>query len=145
MNAASNLSAISEFILENHVISICAATASDIWCANCFYVYDAEQVCFYFMTDPDSRHSQLAIQQTMVAGTINGQPSNILSIKGLQYRGTMTPVHDAEHSHAYALYTNSFPIAKIKSLPLWKIEIQEMKFTNNSLGFGRKKLWQRSA
>lgn len=61
------------------------------------------------------------------------------------YKGTIYLLDDGEEKQqAYQAYTHRFPIAKIKSLPLWKIVIQEMKFTNNSLGFGKKISWERS-
>ena len=96
------------------------------------------------MSDPKSRHSEFALQNNRVAGTINSQPSNVLSIKGVQYAGTIRLVDNMEYQHAYDLYTHRFPIAKIKSLPIWDIKIDEMKFTNNSLGFGKKLLWTRT-
>lgn len=140
-----DLKSISDFITQNHVISFCCCSDDDIWAANSFYIYDKDNVCFYFMSDPETRHGQLAINNDKVAGTINEQPSNILSIKGLQYRGIISLVNDdTEKSQAYDAYTHQFPIAKIKSLPIWKIQIEEMKFTNNSLGFGKKLRWSRT-
>jgi Uncharacterized protein conserved in bacteria len=140
----TDLDMISEYISENHVISFCCFAEDDIWAANSFYIFNKDDVCFYLMSDPNTRHGRLAIANPVVAGTINEQPSNILSIKGLQYKGVMALLADGvERQLAYQTYTQRFPVAKIKSLPLWKIEIQEMKFTNNSLGFGKKISWER--
>ena len=140
----SELDIITDYIKNNHVISFCCYTEHDIWAANSFYIFDQENVCFYFMTDPNTRHGKLALANPVAAGTINGQPSNIQSIKGLQYKGIIALISDStERQQAYQAYTQRFPVAKIKSLPLWKIVIQEMKFTNNSLGFGKKISWKR--
>ena len=78
----SELDIITDYIKNNHVISFCCYTEHDIWAANSFYIFDQENVCFYFMTDPGTRHGKLALANPIAAGTINGQPSNIQSIKG---------------------------------------------------------------
>lgn len=96
------------------------------------------------MSDPKSKHSVLSLENNRVAGTINSQPSHILSIKGVQYSGTASLVDHETQQHAYDLYTERFPIAKIKSLPIWEIKIDRLKFTNNSMGFGKKLVWSRA-
>jgi uncharacterized protein YhbP (UPF0306 family) len=83
------------------------------------------------------------LQNHLVAGTVNGQPKNISLIKGIQYKGVISLLTEENNADALSLYTKRFPIAKIKSLPLWKIEISELKFINNILGFGNKTLWYR--
>jgi uncharacterized protein YhbP (UPF0306 family) len=95
------------------------------------------------MTSTESRHSQLMHKNNLVAGTVNGQPKNIGLIKGVQYKGAISLLTDENITNALSLYTKRFPIAKIKSLPLWEIEISELKFTNNVLGFGKKLEWYR--
>jgi len=140
----NNLNDMLPFIKKQHVLSLCCTNGNDIWCANCFYVFDETEIAFYIMTSEESRHANLLSGMNQkIAGTINGQPKNISLIKGLQYSGTMKKIVKEEEQRALNLYTKRFPIAKIKSLPLWKIEISEMKFTNNVLGFGKKSIWMR--
>ena len=131
------------YLKKQHVLSLCCSFDDDIWCANCFYVFDEEKVVFYLMTSTESRHSKLMLKNHLVAGTVNGQPKNISLIKGIQYKGAISLLTDENKADALFLYTKRFPIAKIKSLPIWKIEISELKFTNNILGFGNKTLWYR--
>lgn len=143
INEQESSTPIFTYLKKQHVLSLCCSFNDDIWCANCFYVFDEENIAFYLMTSIESRHSKLMLKNHLVAGTVNGQPKNISLIKGIQYKGVISLLTEENNADALSLYTKRFPIAKIKSLPLWKIEISELKFTNNILGFGNKTLWYR--
>lgn len=143
INEQESSTPIFTYLKKQHVLSLCCSFNDDIWCANCFYVFDEENIAFYLMTSIESRHSKLMLKNHLVAGTVNGQPKNISLIKGIQYKGVISLLTEENNADALSLYTKRFPIAKIKSLPLWKIEISELKFINNILGFGNKTLWYR--
>ena len=144
INEQESSNPIFTYLKKQHVLSLCCSFDDDIWCANCFYVFDEKEVAFYLMTSTESRHSKLMLNNHLVAGTVNGQPKNISLIKGIQYKGVISLLAEENKNNALSLYTKRFPIAKIKSLPLWKIEISELKFTNNVLGFGKKSDWHRA-
>lgn len=144
INEQESSNPIFTYLKKQHVLSLCCSFDDDIWCANCFYVFDEKEVAFYLMTSTESRHSKLMLNNHLVAGTVNGQPKNISLIKGIQYKGVISLLAEENKNDALSLYTKRFPIAKIKSLPLWKIEISELKFTNNVLGFGKKSDWHRA-
>lgn len=143
INEQESSNPIFTYLKKQHVLSLCCSFDDDIWCANCFYVFDEKEVAFYLMTSTESRHSKLMLNNHLVAGTVNGQPKNISLIKGIQYKGVISLLAEENKNDALSLYTKRFPIAKIKSLPLWKVEISELKFTNNILGFGNKSDWHR--
>ena len=42
-----------------------------------------------------------------------------------------------------ARYVNRFPIARMLRAPVWEIRPDELKFTDNTLGFGTKLHWLR--
>ena len=143
INEQESSNPIFTYLKKQHVLSLCCSFDDDIWCANCFYVFDEKEVAFYLMTSAESRHSKLMLNNHLVAGTVNGQSKNISLIKGIQYKGVISLLAEENKNDALSLYTKRFPIAKIKSQPLWKIEISELKFTNNILGFGNKSAWHR--
>jgi uncharacterized protein YhbP (UPF0306 family) len=41
-------------------------------------------------------------------------------------------------------YIKEFPYAAVADLELWRLEADFMKLTDNTLGFGKKLIWQRS-
>ncbi|MGS3108660.1 hypothetical protein AB2881_32060, partial [Escherichia coli] len=42
-------------------------------------------------------------------------------------------------------YVKRFPVARMLSAPVWEIRPDEIKFTDNTLGFGKKLHWRRDA
>jgi len=131
------------YLKKQHVLSVCTGSGEDLWCANCYYVFNEARMAFWLMTETDTRHGALMLMQTHVAGTISGQPKSILLIKGVQYRGRVHRLSDARAAAALQAYQKRFPVAKKVSAPLWEIALDELKMTDNALGFGHKIVWRR--
>lgn len=98
---------------------------------------------FWIMTEPDTRHGALMMLNPQVAGTVNGQPRSVLLIKGVQYRGRVKRLEEATEQVARAAYQKRFPVSRKVSAPLWEIMLDEVKMTDNALGFGKKIAWVR--
>ncbi len=96
------------------------------------------------MTEPDTRHGLLLMKNAHVAGTVNGQPKTVLLIKGIQYRGQITQLKDEAEKQAREAYQKRFPVSRKVTAPLWEIRLDELKMTDNALGFGKKISWQRN-
>jgi len=143
LSESETFAAIARYVKKQHVLSLCCGSAENLWCANCFYVFDATQAVFWLMTEADTRHGELIQQQPIVAGTINGQPKSVLLIKGVQYRGQIARLTGEREALARTAYCKRFPVAKKVSAPLWEIRLDELKMTDNALGFGEKLRWQR--
>lgn len=138
-------SLIARFLNKQHVLTLCAGNGADMWCANCFYVFDAERMALWLMTEPHTRHGELMQQRPRVVGTIAPQPKTIALIRGVQYRGDIARLYGEEETLARARYCKRFPIAKVMKAPIWQLTLQEVKMTDNTLGFGKKLHWSRSA
>lgn len=116
------LTAISRWLAKQHVVTWCVQQEGELWCANAFYLFDAQKVAFYILTEEKTRHAQMSGPQAAIAGTVNGQPKTVALIRGVRGR---------------------FPVARMLSAPVWEIRLDEIKFTDNTLGFGKKLVWQR--
>ena len=136
----SDLPHLIRYLKKQHVLSLCAHHGDDMWCASCFYVFDETRMAFWLMTEPATRHGALMQRNPQVAGSINGQPKSVLLIKGVQYRGRIQLTDEARARQAYQ---KRFPVAKKVTAPLWEIVVDELKMTDNALGFGTKITWQR--
>ncbi|AIR69575.1 YhbP family protein [Dickeya fangzhongdai] len=143
MEAENTLGVISRYLKKLHVLTLCVSDDDDLWCANCFYVFDDEQIAFYLMTEPDTRHGEIMRRCPQVAGTVNGQPKSVLLIKGVQFLGEISRLTGDEEAQARSRYNVRFPIARSSGAPVWKLSLKEMKMTDNALGFGKKHLWRR--
>ncbi|MGU9867306.1 YhbP family protein [Kluyvera ascorbata] len=137
------LTAISKWLAKQHVVSWCVAKEGELWCANAFYVYDAQRVAFYLLSEETTRHGQMTGQQAPVAGTINGQPKTVALIRGVQFKGEIRLLSGDEADEKRALYVKRFPVARMLSAPVWELRLDELKFTDNTLGFGKKMHWLR--
>ncbi|EOC1349953.1 YhbP family protein [Cronobacter dublinensis] len=138
------LDAISQWLAKQHVVTYCVGREDALWCANAFYVYDRERVAFYLLSDTKSRHGEMAGQKARVAGTVNGQTKTVARIRGVQFAGELRLVEAPESEALRERYNRRFPVARAMSSPLWEIRLDEIKFTDNTLGFGKKLAWLRA-
>lgn len=139
----SDLTAITRYLKKQHVLSLCCCDDDLLWCANCFYVFDETRMAFWLMSATDTRHGALMLAAPPVAGTINGQPATALRIKGVQYRGEARLLKGELEQQARTAYCERFPIARKMKAPVWEIRLDELKMTDNTLGFGKKMQWLR--
>ncbi|WP_105664876.1 YhbP family protein [Cronobacter dublinensis] len=138
------LDAISQWLAKQHVVTYCVGREDALWCANAFYVYDRERVAFYLLSDTRSRHGEMAGRKARVAGTVNGQTKTVARIRGVQFAGELRLVEAPESEALRERYNRRFPVARVMSSPLWEIRLDEIKFTDNTLGFGKKLAWLRA-
>ncbi|EOI3502746.1 YhbP family protein [Cronobacter dublinensis] len=138
------LDAISQWLAKQHVVTYCVGREDALWCANAFYVYDRERVAFYLLSDTKSRHGEMAGRKALVAGTVNGQTKTVARIRGVQFAGELRLVEAPESEALRERYNRRFPVARVMSSPLWEIRLDEIKFTDNTLGFGKKLAWLRA-
>ncbi|EOC1299096.1 YhbP family protein [Cronobacter dublinensis] len=138
------LDAISQWLAKQHVVTYCVGREDALWCANAFYVYDRERVAFYLLSDTKSRHGEMAGRKARVAGTVNGQTKTVARIRGVQFAGELRLVEAPESEALRERYNRRFPVARVMSSPLWEIRLDEIKFTDNTLGFGKKLAWLRA-
>ncbi|PWC20184.1 hypothetical protein DDT52_09960 [Brenneria roseae subsp. roseae] len=138
------LDAISRYLKKLHVLTLCVGDNSDLWCASCFYTYDQQQVAFYLMTELHTRHGELMRRQPRVAGTVSGQPKSVMLIKGVQFQARAELLQGEDEQQARAHYNSRFPIARSVKAPVWRLQLTELKMTDNTLGFGKKRHWQRT-
>ncbi|HEN3568346.1 TPA: YhbP family protein [Yersinia enterocolitica] len=143
VNNPDDLISITRFLRQQHVLTLCAGSGMDMWCANCFYVFDEAKMALYLMTEKHTRHGELMLINPQVVGTIATQPRTVALIKGIQYRGEITELKDDAEHLARQHYCRRFPVAKVACAPLWQLNLLEIKMTNNTLGFGKKLYWSR--
>lgn len=137
------LDAISRWLNKQHVLTYCVGGNEDLWCANAFYYYDPQRIAFYLLTEAHSRHGKLIGKGAPVAGTVNGQPKNVALIRGVQFRGNIRMLEESEAASVRNFYYKRFPVARIMTAPVWEIQLDELKMTDNTLGFGKKLSWLR--
>ncbi|WP_064718655.1 YhbP family protein [Proteus hauseri] len=141
----NSLKIIKQFINEHHVFTLCTTNSmQDIWCANCFYWFDKQQMRLIFLTEKKTRHAQMMQKNLSVAGSISTQEMSISNLQGIQFTGSVSLLTGIEELSARQHYCSRFPVALAAiHTPIWQLQLQEIKMVNNSLGFGTKLYWQR--
>jgi uncharacterized protein YhbP (UPF0306 family) len=134
------LEKIEAFLAKHHLLSLATAADNTPQSASLFYAYDAENVAFIVASDGKTEHIRNILLNNMVAGTVALETDAVGKIEGIQFKGLMHAVSQEEG----ALYFKRFPYARVMDPQLWKIELADIKLTDNRLGFGKKLYWQRA-
>ncbi len=130
-------SKIETFIGEHHLLSL-ATLGEVLWCCSLFYAYDSDAIAFIIATDPATIHGLNVVKNPIVAGTVVLETKTVGKIQGIQFRGEMTSCRDGRE-----IYFKAFPYALVMNPTLWRIRLDEIKMTDNTLGFGKKLIWKR--
>lgn len=124
---------IENFFRRHHLMTIATNDDSGVWCANVFYVYDNNRLIFF--SSPSTRHIKSALANSQVAVSIALVSKVIARLQGAQITGRFV----AQDNQQYRpLFLSKFPVAALWNEDIWSIEIETVKFTDNTLGFGKK-------
>lgn len=125
---------IVNFINKHHLLTLATSCDNTPYCASCFFVFDKEAPCFIIATDEKTRHGREALLNPTVAGTIALETNMVGKIQGIQFSGIFRVATVGEKM----TYFKRFPYALAMNPSLWSIDIGYIKFTDNTLGFGKK-------
>ena len=130
---------IVKFINKHHVLTLATVDEEGMpYVANCFYAYDSARNLFIFTSDTTTRHGGHMAITPHVALSIPLETRIVGRVQGIQICGrAMRGDDEAKRS-----YVKRFPYAMAMPLNIWMVEPTWMKLTDNTLGFGKKLIWQ---
>jgi uncharacterized protein YhbP (UPF0306 family) len=97
-------------ISEQRGMTLATARESDAWAAHVYYVY--LRSCFYFFSDPASRHIEESLASGGAAGVITAASTSWRDIRGIQMTGTIEAVSlGRETVEVLRAYLKKFPFA----------------------------------
>jgi uncharacterized protein YhbP (UPF0306 family) len=135
---------IDKYISQQTCANVCCVDdKNNPYCFSCFYSYNAEDGLMYYKSENDTAHSKFLLQNPVIAGTILPDKLNFLQIKGVQFEGKVLSMEDPLSQHATTHYYKKHPIALTMPGEIWTIQINHIKFTDNSFVFGEKISWNR--
>jgi uncharacterized protein YhbP (UPF0306 family) len=134
---------ISDFLMDQSVVTIATSIKNQPYCASCYYAFVPGNNLLVFKSDSDTKHIEDALTNNTVAGTI--LPDKIVKAKpkGIQFTGIFMKAEGSTGKKAKHAYLKKYPVAGIFRGDIWVIEISKIKFTDNTLIFGKKTLWER--
>lgn len=128
-----------KFIKKHHVLTLATVNSEGMpYVANCFYAFDAKRNLFVFTSDLATRHGAEMAANSSVALSIVLETRIVGRVQGLQATGRALRGDD----EARKCYIKRFPYAAAADLEIWMVEPTMMKLTDNTLGFGKKLVWQ---
>ncbi|MFI3333153.1 MAG: pyridoxamine 5'-phosphate oxidase family protein [Rikenellaceae bacterium] len=128
---------IINFLRKHHVLTLATSVGNTPYCANAFYALDALRRRVIFTTDISTRHGSEMSQNPTVAASIVWETKLVGKIQGAQLTGKIVKADSEDQKN----YIKRFPYTALAELNLWAIELDFVKFTDNTLGFGKKLIW----
>ncbi len=129
---------IIDFIKRHHVLTLATVSnEGEPYCAACFYAYDKEHNRLIFTSDDTTHHAQQMLQSAKVAIGITLETRIVGKVQGAQICGIALRGNDEDRK----IYVKRFPYAAVAPLNLWAVEPTFIKLTDNTLGFGKKLIW----
>ncbi|MFR9603177.1 MAG: pyridoxamine 5'-phosphate oxidase family protein [Rikenellaceae bacterium] len=133
-------SKIVKFISKHHVMTLATQSDKGPYCANAFYAYAPESKGLIFSTDAAAtRHGAEMVASRDVAASIVLETKVVGRLQGVQITGRIVEATGEDRK----LYLAKFLYAAVVDLCLWRLEIDYAKLTDNTLGFGKKLIWNR--
>ena len=129
---------IIDFIKRHHILTLATVSSTgEPYCAACFYAYDKERNRLIFTSDDATRHAQDMLQNASVAIGITLETRVVGKVQGVQICGKAERGDEQDR----LLYIKRFPYTAVMPLHLWAVEPSFIKLTDNTLGFGKKLIW----
>ena len=130
---------ITSFAKKHHMLTLATVGKSGMpYVANCFYAYDSQRNLFIFTSDVTTRHGAEMLHNPNVALSIPLETRVVGRVQGIQICG----IAERGDNEARATYIKRFPYAAVAPLTLWAVRPTMMKLTDNTLGFGKKLIWE---
>nr|WP_294905435.1 pyridoxamine 5'-phosphate oxidase family protein [uncultured Lacibacter sp.] len=134
---------IAAFFDDSSIVTIATSVQDQPYCASCYFAYVPDGHLLAFKSDTDTRHIEEALQNNLVAGTILPDKITKSKPKGLQFTGVFSKAEGTAGDKAKKAYLKKYPVAGLFRGDIWVIELSKIKFTDNTLVFGKKTLWER--
>lgn len=135
-----DLEKIDLFLSKHHVLSLATLNEKELSACSLFYAFDKEELSFVVASSDDTTHIQNILKNPFVAGTVVLETKIVGKIEGVQFRGEFLVL---ESEVLKKLYFKKFPYAIAMNPKLWQIKVNYFKLTDNTLGFGKKIIWQK--
>lgn len=133
------------FISKNKIASICFVTEQNQpYCVTCFYYFDKASFSLVFKSSKGTTHDSFIREGAIISGTILPDKLDFLKLKGIQFSGVLMKEDEIESNGLKGKYTKKYLIGAAIPGYVWAARLTFVKFTDNSLGFGSKSIWQES-
>jgi len=125
--------------------AVTLATSSDNipCCAICFFAYSEKYNALIFKSNKETMHIVQAIENKELSGSVLPDKLDATRIKGIQFCGVFFEPEGSVLNDIQKTYYKKFPLALAVKGNMFAVELTSLKFTDNTLGFGKKLFWSK--
>ncbi len=135
---------ITDFLQKQTCCTIsCIDEDGNPYCFSCYFSFNPEEGTLCFKSSPESYHAILLTKYPNIAGTVLPDSLNKLNTRGLQFRGLLIDSQDQLAKNASSNYHFRHPLALGFKGEVYTIQLNQIKMTDSSMGFGKKINWER--
>ena len=135
---------IFQFIQQQMSASICCIDETGKpYCFSCFYAFNSTSGFLYFKSSANSHHAVLMKKNLFVAGTILPCKQSKILVKGIQFEAIVLDTQQPLVTQNLGIYLKKHPLALAIPGDIWTLQINHIKMTDSTLGFGKKIIWNR--
>lgn len=128
---------IVRFLKKHHVLTLATSGEGAPYCSNAFYCYDAERNLLIFTSDMATRHAQQMARNPCVAASVVLETKVVGRVQGLQLCGKA----ERGRRGGEAGIPQTVSLCRTGRTDPVGDRADFMKFTDNTLGFGKKLIW----
>lgn len=133
---------IANFFKAQTVFTLATSEHDQAHCSTCFYAYSEEYNMLVFKSSEKTDHIRHALANNLVGGSVLPDKLQTGKIKGIQFKGKLVEPETQCLSDLKKTYYAKYPFALAMGGEVWTIELSWIKFTDNTLGFGKKIKWE---
>ncbi len=135
---------IIQFLKEQTCASICCSDENGKpYCFSCFYAFNSTAGLLYFKSSANSNHVGLMKNNPFIAGTVLPDKLNKIQVKGMQFEAIVLDTQQPLVKRSLGIYLSKHPLALAIPGDIWALQINYIKMTDSTLGFGKKIIWTR--
>jgi len=129
---------IESFLHKHHVLSLATTDFKEQSVCSLFYAYNRDFTSFVVASSEDTVHMKHIEGNPKVSGNIYLETKMVGKLQGVQFNGEFVELNDTALEISYF---KKFPYALALIPKLWQIKVNHFKMTDNTLGFGKKLIW----
>lgn len=133
---------IASFFKAQTVFTLATSSHDQPHCSTCFYAYSEEYNMLVFKSSEQTDHIKQALLNNLLGGSVLPDKLQTGRIKGIQFKGKLIEPDTQCLSDLKKTYYSKYPFALTMGGEVWAIELKWIKFTDNTLGFGKKIKWE---
>lgn len=135
---------ITAFLEAQTCATVCCISEDNTpYCFNCYYTFNATDGLLYFKSSRDTEHVKILEINPIVAGTILPDKLVKMTTRGIQFTGSVLHGNVLQEKDSANRYYKKFPLAHAVPGQVYTIQLDTIKMTDSTLGFGKKILWAR--